>query len=269
MKKNEYLNVGIFSEKSLAPLVDNKNFVLLWLDEGSAEIIFNFQPLRLKTKKLYVLGPESVSRINKSKGIKGGVLVFSIDFLQMDGKDYTSDIFRLFFVLIENPVVDISTEQFKEFRIIALLLYKEYTKPNASIQILHSYLKILMLTLMRAQHLDASIPKLNLQRVHDFFLLLFNHSKEEKSVTFYARQLNISAKRLNQILHIFTHHSASYFIHEHLIIEAKRQLVTGKYSVKEVSDYLGFEDRAYFSRFFKKKTGVPPEQFSLLYYKNQ
>lgn len=45
------------------------------------------------------------------------------------------------------------------------------------------------------------------------------------------------------------------------IEKAKELLMTGSISVSEVSSLVGFEDPLYFSRVFKKKTGVPPKKF--------
>ena len=42
---------------------------------------------------------------------------------------------------------------------------------------------------------------------------------------------------------------------------AKEYLLSGYYTVSEVSEKCGFEDVSYFVRFFKKKTGIPPGKF--------
>jgi len=49
-----------------------------------------------------------------------------------------------------------------------------------------------------------------------------------------------------------------------LIVEAKRELYTKDLSVKEIAFKLGFEDPAYFSRFFKKETSRSPKEFAEL-----
>jgi len=45
------------------------------------------------------------------------------------------------------------------------------------------------------------------------------------------------------------------------VLEAKRNLSFSKKSIKEISYELGFEDPAYFSRFFKNHTGAGPQEF--------
>jgi AraC family transcriptional activator of pobA len=50
-------------------------------------------------------------------------------------------------------------------------------------------------------------------------------------------------------------------INEHLVREAQRDLVYSSMSVKQIAHGLGFADIAYFSRYFRKQTGVTPTQF--------
>ena len=46
-----------------------------------------------------------------------------------------------------------------------------------------------------------------------------------------------------------------------LILQAKRLLVHTDYAIKEVSNSLGIDDYAYFSRVFTQTTGISPSAF--------
>jgi AraC family transcriptional activator of pobA len=54
-------------------------------------------------------------------------------------------------------------------------------------------------------------------------------------------------------------------IEERVMLEAKRLLSYSSLSVKEVSMLLGFDDPAYFFRFFKKNTLSTPSEFRKKY----
>jgi AraC-like DNA-binding protein len=46
-----------------------------------------------------------------------------------------------------------------------------------------------------------------------------------------------------------------------VILEAKRNLTNTSKTVNQVADALGFENYSYFTRLFKKQTGLTPSEF--------
>ena len=87
---------------------------------------------------------------------------------------------------------------------------------------------------------------------------LETHFRSEKRLDFYARAVGVSPQRLNQACKARTGKTASELLHERIIVEAKRCLIYMDLNVAETGYELGFEDPAYFSRFFARRTGVPP-----------
>lgn len=79
----------------------------------------------------------------------------------------------------------------------------------------------------------------------------------------YARELGITAAHLNALCRQAVNQSALELIHERLLLEAKRNLVYTSMTVSVVSYTLGFSDPAYFTRFFKRCTGLSPKDFRL------
>lgn len=78
----------------------------------------------------------------------------------------------------------------------------------------------------------------------------------------YADKLSITVKHLNKIVNKLINTSTSELINERIILEAKRLISHGNLTFKEISHYLEFEDYSYFSRFFKKNTGLTPSEFA-------
>jgi len=81
------------------------------------------------------------------------------------------------------------------------------------------------------------------------------------NVTTLASQLNLSPRYLSDLLKQETGKTAIELIHIYLINEAKNRLRSDDQRVSEIAYELGFEDLSYFSRLFKKETGVTPNQF--------
>ena len=88
--------------------------------------------------------------------------------------------------------------------------------------------------------------------IRQFYVLVASHFKEKKQVQDYADMLCRSPKTISNLFSLYGLSSPLRVIHERVDAEAKRLLLyTGK-SAKEISEILGFEDLATFSRFFKK-----------------
>ncbi len=81
------------------------------------------------------------------------------------------------------------------------------------------------------------------------------------SVNVLASQLNLSPRYLSDMLKQEAGKTAMELIHIYLVNEAKNRLTADDQSVSEIAYQLGFENLPYFSRLFKKETGISPNQF--------
>lgn len=91
--------------------------------------------------------------------------------------------------------------------------------------------------------------------------LLEAHFRDEKVLAFYASALGVTPARLNTACKARAGKTASDLLHERILIEAKRHLVYTDLSVAEIGHCIGFDDPAYFNRFFARRTGRPPGVF--------
>jgi len=81
------------------------------------------------------------------------------------------------------------------------------------------------------------------------------------TVSMLASRLNLSPRYLSDLLKQETGKTAIDLIHIYLVNEAKNRLMGDNQSVSEIAYQLGFENLPYFSRLFKKETGISPNQF--------
>ncbi|SAK45766.1 transcriptional regulator [Caballeronia pedi] len=99
------------------------------------------------------------------------------------------------------------------------------------------------------------------QQIKRFRTLVAAHFREHRPVEFYAQKLGMTVTQLGRICREEISSSPLAMINEHLVREAQRDLVYSTLSVKQIAHGLGFTDIAYFSRYFRKQTGVTPTQF--------
>lgn len=81
------------------------------------------------------------------------------------------------------------------------------------------------------------------------------------TVEFLASQLNLTPRYLSDMLRHDTGQNAQHHIHEKLIEKAKEYLSDNQLSVSETAYQLGFEHPQSFSKLFKKKTELTPNQY--------
>ena len=97
--------------------------------------------------------------------------------------------------------------------------------------------------------------------VNQFLELLFDRSQVLDSVSGYAERLNISPSYLNKLVRTQTRHSAMDWVEIARVNWAKSLLKDTNMSVGEVSLAIGVDDPSYFTRFFRKSTGMTPSEF--------
>lgn len=84
---------------------------------------------------------------------------------------------------------------------------------------------------------------------------------ELPSVAKFAEKSNHSSNYFGDVIKHFTGKSPLELIHEHIITIAKNKLQNPDLTVSQIGYSLGFEYPTYFTRFFKKKTGITPNNF--------
>jgi AraC family transcriptional activator of pobA len=98
-------------------------------------------------------------------------------------------------------------------------------------------------------------------QIKRFRELIAAHFREHQPVEFYASKLGMTVAQLGRVCREELASSPLAVVNEHMVREAQRDLVYSNLSVKQIAHGLGFADIAYFSRFFRKQTGVTPTQF--------
>ncbi len=98
----------------------------------------------------------------------------------------------------------------------------------------------------------------------DYFISEERQSKGIPSVKNFAEQLYLSPNYLSDLLKKETGKNGTEHIQNHVIELAKDELLGSTISVSEIAYNLGFEYPQYFSKMFKKRTGITPLEYRSL-----
>ena len=84
---------------------------------------------------------------------------------------------------------------------------------------------------------------------------------DKRQVQHYAAQLSVSPNYLNILTRKHLGKTALDLINERVLLEVKRLLLRTDLAISEIAWQSGFNELSYFSRFFKRHTGMTPVQF--------
>ena len=128
---------------------------------------------------------------------------------------------------------------------------------------MHSLLNLLLLTCNRLypKEIDGTLQSKSHILVKRFLLALEESYIQNLSIEEYAKQLAITPNHLTQIVKSVMGKTPISIIQEKRIIEIKRLLLHSSKNVSQIADYLNFTDQSYFTKYFKKNTGITPLQY--------
>jgi AraC family transcriptional activator of pobA len=234
------------------------------IHDGSGLLISGENELKTEGPSIILMPANTVHGFIFQPDVVGEVITFSESFLE--------NIFR------NSPKILMETTQLKilnfgkenaifeqliqyKIQILNELIDENPEKRNV-IQLLFQllFIQIYRFSILEKQEISISDNKM-LNYFKAFQKSIKQTITETKSVETYAKELTITPVHLNRVCHAIVKKSALQIIHEYLIAEAKKYLLNTNYSISEVSYLLNFKDPAYFTRLFKKKTGVSPSEF--------
>lgn len=97
--------------------------------------------------------------------------------------------------------------------------------------------------------------------VEKFLNLVQLHFKDERSLEFYANKLYLTPKHLSKVVKENSGISASDWIDNYVILEAKALLKTTDMTVQQISDRLNFPSQSFFGKYFKRLEGISPSEY--------
>lgn len=156
-------------------------------------------------------------------------------------------------------------EDFDRICVVTQMIENENSKENTDYSIIRSFLSTLFVLIEAERKKKAFVPANadNNQNItfKSFLRILEDNYKRDVSVDFYAEKLNMSSRNLNLICRNILQRSVSEIIETRKLTEAKNMLMHSEKTISEIGYDLGYNEKAYFTKVFKKKAGITPSEF--------
>lgn len=239
-------------------------YEILWTEKGISKQTIDYKEYEVLPNSLFFISPNQVHQFEEWKPLKGGTILFTEDFFLLN--HYNKDkLFELSFLdnFYANPCIQLDKRNFTDIKQTIDLITKEQKRTDKSQAITQSLLHILLAQVQRCidTETDTPVSKKYLILFKQFKNLLDKQFAENKTTSFFAQQLHITAHHLNLVTKEVTGKTASEVIRARSILEAKRLLTFTDKTVSEIAFELNFTDSSYFAKTFKAETNVSPMTF--------
>lgn len=116
---------------------------------------------------------------------------------------------------------------------------------------------------IRKTKLNTAIHQLSRQDelYHRFIDLVNKHSKNERTVGFYADKLCLTPRYLNTLIRKVSQQTVMDWINQSITLEAQVLLKHSNLLVYQIADELHFTNPSFFCKFFKRMTGMTPQEY--------
>ncbi len=242
-------------------------YEVFWISEGQGTCWVDFQPYDIQPPMLIFIAPGQVHSWKLTAPFAGYILLFTNDFFatrSIEASTHPLEV-PVFESPGAGPALNVVKDRSADFSQLFHKLETEFQTSRLDQDVaLQAYLRLL---LIEAKRLSESLPGSNhkdesaalltkkfLQMVEKNFLAIV-------SVADYAENLNVTPNHLIETTKRTLGKPAGKIVRERVLLEAKRLLCYSDMSASDIAYHLSFEDPSYFSRFFRKYTGMSPMDF--------
>lgn len=236
--------------------------------KGEFRLKLNLETITLKSGQMLLSSPGVIlSRVEMAPGTRGGYIAFdasSLNLLESNAIRST----RIIRNAIINPVTINLCDKHRSmaegiFKAMDTALKSEtFQFKEEAVSGLLICLGSLLAQLISESGEDSSDGNSRGDKlVRDFFTLLQQYCKQERSVKFYADQFCLSPKYFSKLIYDNSGKHVGEWIRDFVILEAKAMLRTGMYTVQQVSYALNFPNSSFFGKYFKSATGILPRKY--------
>ncbi|WP_326984504.1 helix-turn-helix domain-containing protein [Chryseobacterium sp. MYb264] len=241
----------------------DSHYIFTIMESGHVKMMVDFNIIEAQDAVVFCVLPGQVHQGLFMKEVSGWFVAVKTDLVP--------DLIRQVFEesLMEIKPLSLHKDQVKKVAVIAELLRDVYTDEMLESKegfftaqsLLNSFMGTFAQWYSHENSAEVSSKGRMWELTRDFRILVRKNFKSVKSPSAYAEFLNISRGYLTEAVHEITGKSTQHWIHQEILMEAKRLLVFTSLTIKEIAYEIGYSDHTYFSRLFSKLENLSPSEF--------
>jgi len=238
--------------------------LMLYIEQGEGSHFIDFNHYPFSKGSFIFVNKNQIQAFALNEHIKGKLVLFTDSFIEhvqtnMNMPALSLNHFHIAYSAVFTPSPALTSS------CVSLLseIQKEIDHEGNNTLITMLLFSSLFLMLERERpHSYAKVLSQSQVKQFNFFSELLDQGLTGKrEAAYYAEQLHITYKTLNNLCKLATNRTAKQLIDAYTIIEAKRRLILESKQVQEIAYDLGFEETSNFIKYFKKHTLNTPSQF--------
>ena len=241
-------------------------FAAIIMMSGEATVSIDMQNHAVRPNSIVFFSPDSIIRtVRCSANAAAYVVAFSKSFVNEIQIDLSTSL-PVYMRIGKAPVLPVTSDDVAQIRQLFQLMKTMLRSDKERYR--HEIIRTLFTTAFYViteinQREQPRTPKQGRSEVlfNDFMSLLQQHSKRERNVSFYARELDITPKYLSSVVKAVSGKTAARWIDESVIFEAKALLKYSGMSIQEIAYHLNFSTQSFFGKYFKQHTGTSPSRY--------
>ena len=228
---------------------------------GEQDVTVNLRHRHLSPLSVLVASPESIMQEN------GRTEDFDMQIIHVDDNAlravYGNQIPPLFAHRMNDHLVSVDETQHKALLSMLDALWQIFHTDLSASQtnLLAAILNLIVSLSQRNEQSTESPQPRNVAVFNRFLSLVAEHCDRQRSLHFYADKLCLSKQYLGSIILEVSHRKASEWIEDATLARIKVMLLHGTAPLSEISESMSFPEPSHFSRYFKRLTGLTPNQY--------
>lgn len=244
------------------------SYGVIFITQGKGTCVIDADSYQLEPNSVLFLRPNQRIVLEAGRGFSGFEILFSEEFLTLNEvRAHRLPGAGLFDVRARQQAYVLSAEDAeKALRLIHDISLEYDLRHPAYVTALRSFLIVMLLHFWRclSSESERDLDGGGEGRVHivsRFQRLVAEQPRLDRTVTYYANILEISASHLHELVKETTGRTPISVVQREVILESKRLLIHTTRQIADIAQSLAFKDASYFGRYFRRNTGCTPGKF--------
>ena len=235
--------------------------------QGSATVKVNLQEYRICGNELVTLMPDAIVHGYSFSDDFSGVMVLLSNSVAEELLPDITSVLPILMDFRQSPVIKLMPDEAKSLYEFYKFIWDkiprvhgDYGKSELNGLLLSIFYEVLSVCKERYTYGKFKRTR-NEETFYKFYSLIEKEYCRERSVVYFADRLCISPKHLSMVVKKVSGRTASDWIDDYVILQAKQLLRSSSLTIQEVSRELNFSNQSFFGKYFKKHVGMSPSEY--------